>query len=226
MSAYVAPSVFARSRANAASSFSFSGGSAAASSRDTRNWPGTRPSVAHAAAPEAQHFRNSRRDGVMRPPREKMLAPGSGRDRAVSGNSRDGFPYQRAWGGHERRNRGPGASEGLPRGPGRPRGEGTLGHRPRCPAGRAVRPPRTERRRQNDDREDPARPHVRHGRERLAPRKTRRRSGEPPPRGLSARGPPLSRLPHGAPDAVHLRANVGCPVALARTADRGSALSA
>ena len=45
--------------------------------------------------------------------------------------------------------------------------------------------------------------------ERVAPRPSRERSREPAPRGLPARGPPVSRLPHGAPDAVRLRAHVG-----------------
>ena len=66
-----------------------------------------------------------------------------------------------------------------------------------------------ERRRQDDDGQDPARPDAADLRRGPALRDSRPRSREPPPRRVPARGAPLPRLPHRARDAGDLRAHVG-----------------
>ena len=178
--------------------------------RDTRNSPGTRPRVAHAAAPEAQHLRNSRRDGVM------MSSEGTDASTGVARVS-TGFrelpgrnsvsedvgttmsaaievrglrkTYRPAFGGRaidalagiDLAVR-PGELFGLlgPNGAGKTTTVKILLGLTHATAGEA--PP---------------------------PRPARVRPREPAPRRLPARGPPLSRLPHGAPDALGLRAHVG-----------------
>ena len=84
---------------------------------------------------------------------------------------------------------------------------------------RAVRPPRPERRRQDDDRQDPARADPRHRRDRAGLRAPGRRSRERRARRLSAGRAQDPELPDRASGAVDLRPHVGDGLGATRSAD-------